>query len=138
MYSTNIKRGLFILANSEYKLEDIRNIADEDIPTKKISPTPNRRRSKPFIKGPIDLEWISKVALLPGKSLNVGLALMYLSGLTKNTEDLRLPQKHLKYFNVTRKSANRVLSLMEEEGLVEIERSQGRKHRVTIVGGGDK
>ena len=138
MYSTNIKRGLFILANSEYKLEDIRNIADEDIPTKKISPTPNRRRSKPFIKGPIDLEWISKVALLPGKSLNVGLALMYLSGLTKNTEDLRLPQKHLKYFNVTRKSANRVLSLMEEEGLVEIERSQGRKHRVTIIGGGDK
>jgi hypothetical protein len=126
------------LINNEHRLEDIRNLADEDIPTKKISPAPTRRRSKPFIRGPIDLEWISRVAIIPGKSLNVGLALVYLSGLTKNTEDLRLSQKHLKYFNVTRKSANRVLSLMEEEGLVEIERSQGRKHRVTIIGGGDK
>ncbi len=121
------------MANSEYKLEDIRNIADEDIPTKKISSTPNRRRSKPFIKGPIDLEWISRVALIPGKSLNVGLALMYLSGLTKSTDDLRLSQKHLNHFNITRKSANRVLGLMEDQGLVEIERAQGRKHRVKII-----
>ncbi len=126
------------MTNSEYKLEDLGDLADEDIPTRKISLVPTRRRSKPFIKGPIDLEWMSRVALLPGKSLNVGLALMYLSGLKKSNEDLRLSQKHLKCFNVTGKAANRVLDLMEQDGLVEIERSQGRKHRVSIIVRGNK
>ncbi len=128
-----LKRGLFRLTNNDYKINDLSNISDVDIPTRKISPAPTRRRSKPFIKGPIDLEWISRVAHLPGKAPNVGLVLIYLSGLTKSTEDLRLSQKHLKSFNVTRKAANRVLNFMEEAGLVKIERVQGRKHRVTII-----
>ena len=136
----NIKRGgVFLLSINEHEKEILLNVADEDIPTKKISPAnTKKKRTKPFIKGPIDLDWISRVATLSGKSLNVGLALMYLKGLTKSAEDLRLTQKHLKLFNVTRKAANRVLNLMEEAGLIKIKKVQGRKHRIDIVEGDDQ
>ena len=138
LYSTNIKERIFILTIKNNEIEDLISVADEDIPTKKIPSAYTKKRTKPFIKGPIDLEWISRVALLPGKSLNVGLALMYLKGLTKSGEDLRLSLKHLKYFNVSRKTTNKVLDLMRKAGLVKIKKSQGRKHRIDIIDGEDK
>ena len=118
-------------------LEEISNlkyIADEVIPVRKVSATkPLKKLTKPFIKGPIDLGWISKVALLPGKALNVGLALMYLKGLTKSDEDLKLTDKHFRTFNMTRKSAYNALALMEGAGLIEVKREQGRKNRIKII-----
>ena len=117
----------------DYKLRDLRNMPDEDIPTKKVSSSPKVQITKPFIKGPIDLSWLSAVSHLPGKALNVGLALIYLSGLVKSKDDLCLTTKHFKTFNVSRKAASRALNNMEEVGLVKITRAKGRKHRVTII-----
>ena len=119
---------------NKYELDDLKYLADEDIPTRKISVYSYKtRRPKPFIKGPVDLEWISKASHLPGKALNIGLALMYVSGLTNSIEDLKLSPKHLETFNVAGKTAARILNLMEEHGLVEIKRAKGRKHRITII-----
>jgi len=116
------------------EMAGFRHTADEDIPIKKVSSTkPFKKRTRPFIKGPIDLDWISQVALLPGKALNVGLALMYLRGLTKSNEDLKLADKHFKTFNISRKAVSSALALMEEVGLVKVERVQGRKNRITII-----
>ncbi len=122
------------MINGVEEIADLRNIADEDIPVKRVSTNkPYKKRNKPFIKGPIDLDWISQVALLPGKALNVGLALMYLRGLTKSNEDLKLADKHFKTFNISRKAVSSALALMEEVGLVKVERVQGRKNRITII-----
>ncbi len=116
------------------EMAGFRHTADEDIPIKKVSSIkPFKKRTRPFIKGPIDLDWISKVALLPGKTLNVGLALMYLAGLTKSKEDLKLTDKHFKTFNISRKAVSSALALMEEVGLVKVERVQGRKNLITII-----
>ena len=42
-----------------------------------------RGATAPFIKGPIPLAWMMAAAMLPGKSLHVGLVLWYLAGLKK-------------------------------------------------------
>lgn len=39
-------------------------------------------QTEPFIKGPINLEWISKANALPGKAGPIGLGMWYLAGLT--------------------------------------------------------
>ena len=53
-----------------------------------------RDASPPFIKGPIPLAWMKAVAMLPGKSLHVGLALWYLAGVKKTkTVTLRMFMK---------------------------------------------
>lgn len=115
-------------------MTDLKYIADENIPVKRV-PTvkPLNKRTKHFVKGPINIEWISKVTLLPGKALNVGIALMYLKGLTKSDENLMLTDKIFKTFNVSRKSVYKVLALMEKAGLIQVERTQGRKNRIKII-----
>ena len=39
--------------------------------------------SVPFIRGPIPLAWLNVAARLPGKTLNVGLAIWWLAGMSK-------------------------------------------------------
>ena len=74
-----------------------------------------RNAPAPFIKGPIPLAWITAAAMLPGKSLQVGLALWYLAGL-KKTKTVPLGNL-LPKFGVDRKSKGRCLKLMERAGL---------------------
>ena len=40
-----------------------------------------RPKGQPFLKGPIQISWLEKAARLPGKSLNVALAIHWLSGM---------------------------------------------------------
>ncbi len=116
-------------------LPDLRNLPDDQIPSKKITPakTGKLKGGRTFIKGPIDLEWISKAAHLPGKAINVALALSWLSGLNKSKEGLKLTNKVYESFNVSRPTAHKALNSLEDAGLVKVERGPGRKNRVTIL-----
>jgi hypothetical protein len=91
----------------------------------------HERVSERFIV-PTPLEWISTAAKLPGKSLHVGQALWYFSGLRK-TQAVKLPKKVLSLFGVSRHAYNNCLSIMEAVGLVKVERRAGKGHLVTII-----
>ena len=39
----------------------------------------------PFLKGPIPMAWLNAAAKLPGKTLNVGIAIWWLAGMSKTT-----------------------------------------------------
>ena len=110
-------------------------LADNQIPCRKITPTGTRKlkRSRPFIKGPLDLEWISAASHLPGKAINVALALMWLSGLNKCKDDLKLTKTAYNLFNISRPTANKALKNLENAGLIKVERKVGRKNRITIL-----
>ena len=84
-----------------------------------------------FIKGPIPLPWITKAACLPGKTLQVGIALWYLAGLTKN-HVVRLSSKVPKQLGVSRNAKSEALRRLEAAGLVSIEQLPGRAPQVTL------
>jgi hypothetical protein len=85
-----------------------------------------------FIKGPIPLEWVLMVAKLPCRSVNIGLALWYLAGLNKSRQ-VSLTHKTLQEFNVSPKTAGRLLKRMQSAGLVEVVQKPGCSPVVTIT-----
>jgi hypothetical protein len=85
-----------------------------------------------FLRGPIPWNWLSGAALLPGKSLQVGLAVWHLAGL-KTAMTVELSRVPLKSLNVTRQAGYRGLKALENAGLIKAERRKGRKTRVTIL-----
>lgn len=93
---------------------------------------PKKVKYKRFVRGPIPLEWLSRVASLSDKSLHVGIALWYLRYLT-NSITVKLSHETLKIFNVSRWTARRSLDSMEEEGLVTVDSHCGRSPVVTII-----
>lgn len=50
------------------------------------SAKPSTLMKVPILKGPIPLPWLMTTACLPGKTLEVGIALWFLSGVKKNYE----------------------------------------------------
>jgi hypothetical protein len=52
-----------------------------------------------FLRGPIPLEWLVKAAALPGKTLNVAIALWWLYGMAKG-QPFKLTRRSLKYLSV--------------------------------------
>ena len=116
------------------EINDLKYVPDSQIPYKKIPPRkPPVPRKKPFIKGPIDLEWISAAASLPGKALHVALALMWVSGLKKSKVDLKLTRQAYERFHVSRKTVASNLHVLEKAGLIRVTRSTGKKSLVTIL-----
>jgi len=91
-----------------------------------------QRQTKPFVRGPIPLDWLTCVAGLSAKSLHVGIVLYYLAGLTNSTTVL-VSYKVMNAFHVTRWTVRRNLLLMEGAGLIRVERHCGRSPRVTIM-----
>jgi hypothetical protein len=85
-----------------------------------------------FLKGPIPLNWISKSASLPGKTLHVGIALWFLSGLNRSLT-VRLSGIILRLLGVHRHSSYRALIHLEKAGLVSVVRHSGRNPIVTLL-----
>lgn len=123
------------MGDSIENIDDYRYDPDKDKPCRRVTPSkPVRsKRQYPFICGPIDLDWISKAAHLPGKTINVALALMYLSGLNKSKDDLKLTRKIYDHFNISRSAVYGALENMEREGLIEVKKAPGRKNLITIL-----
>ena len=96
------------------------------------SPSPERKRPRRFLKGPVPLAWLQIASKASGKALHVGVALWYLSGLNRS-KTVRLTRSVLQPFGVLRDSARRGLTQLENAGLVSAERRAGRSPRVTIL-----
>lgn len=87
-----------------------------------------------FLRGPIPLDWLGSAASLPGKTLNVGIALWWLHGMAKG-KPFKLTQKALQTLNVERDAASAALVRLELAGLIQVMRKPGQRPTVSMVAG---
>jgi hypothetical protein len=106
----------------------------EKLPNEVNSPSakPSTLMKVLFLKGPIPLPWLMTTACLPGKTLEVGIALWFLSGVKKNYEVV-LSNKLLSEFGVNRYAKHRALRAMEEASLISVFQKHGRSPVITIL-----
>mgnify|MGYP002526675275 CR=1 FL=1 len=89
------------------------------------------RRQGEFLCGPIPLPWLIPAAALPGKALAVGVALWFKAGVSR-THTVPASGSLLRRFGVGSGARARGLRLLENAGLIEVERHVGRCPVVTI------
>lgn len=88
--------------------------------------------SVPFLKGHIPMAWLNAAAKLPGKTLNVGIAIWWLAGMSKNTS-FKITGRALEELGVSRDAASDALKRLEAHGLILVKRSPGQRPTVQIV-----
>lgn len=93
---------------------------------------PSCELSDEFIQRPIPMVWISQVAKLPGKTINVAIALWWVHCISGGGE-INLTRKALTLLNVNRETANDALERMERAGLIDVVRNVGMRHKVLIL-----
>jgi DNA-binding MarR family transcriptional regulator len=86
-----------------------------------------------FLKGPLPLPWLLSAADLPGKTLHVGLALWYRSGVHQSRARLAMSNELAAEFGADRYAKKRALIQLERAGLVKVEQSGKRAPRVTLL-----
>lgn len=84
-----------------------------------------------FLKGPILLEPLATASCLPGKALAVYITLRHRCDLEGKTT-VSLPAALLSKFGVDRDAKARALRVLEEAGLILVERAAGRAARITL------
>ncbi len=88
--------------------------------------------SAPFLKGPIPMAWLNEAAKLPGKALNLGIAIWWLAGMAKSNT-FKLTAKALDQLDVSRDAASSGLKRLEAQGLIRVQRSPGQRPTVEIL-----
>ena len=86
----------------------------------------------PFLKGPIPMAWLNEAAKLPGKTLNLGLAIWWLAGMAK-TKTFKLTGKALDQLDISRDAAADALKRLEGRGLIRVQRAPGQRPTVEIL-----
>ncbi|GAB6057280.1 hypothetical protein [Desulfonatronum parangueonense] len=89
------------------------------------------KRNKEFL-APIPLEWVTRAAVLPGKALQVALAIRHQSALEKRLM-ISLGNVLLKRMGVNKDAKRRALAALEQEGLITVCQKNGAKPTVTII-----
>src|SRR6187399_3094149 len=79
------------------------------------------RASPQFLKGPVPLPWLQRAANLPGRTLDLAIALWYRIGVEK-TLTVTLTNVLLKEFGVDASAKARALVQLEQAGLVRVQR----------------
>jgi hypothetical protein len=90
-----------------------------------------KRQSTRYLR-PVPLVWLQAAARLPGRALQVGLALWYLVGVTKSTT-VRLSSVRLVGFGVDRSAKRRALTALAGAGLIALDQAPGRNPVVTVI-----
>lgn len=89
---------------------------------------------RPFIKGPIYVDWLQKAFGVNGKAAHVALAIHYLHGMSRNKQKpLKLTHKVMGMFGVTRQAANRVLRDFEMRDLIQLTMKPGCSPGITLL-----
>jgi len=85
-----------------------------------------------FLRGPIPLDWLSVAAHLPGKTINLALAVWWRYGMSKS-RPFKLSQTALRQFNVERDAERAGLARLEQEGLIKVDRKPGQRPYIEIL-----
>lgn len=113
-------------------------IDDKSIPVKRVRLNSSSGQlldapiSTPFLKGPIPMLWLSAAASLPGKTLNLGIAIWWLAGMAK-TKTFKLTGKALMNFGISKDAASDALKRLEAHGLIRAYRAPGQRTTVEIL-----
>jgi CRP-like cAMP-binding protein len=113
-------------------------IDDKSIPVRRVRQDSSTGKyidaplSVPFLKGPIPMAWLNAAAKLPGKTLNLGIAIWWLAGMAK-TKTFKLTGKALGQLGVSRDAASSALKRLEARGLIRVQRSPGQRPTVEIL-----
>jgi hypothetical protein len=91
-----------------------------------------QKNRAPFLKGPIPLNWLSAAAALPGKTLNVALAVRWVADMSKGGE-VHVTKAALQYFGLSEDAYRDGLRRLEVAGLVAVTRKGGQRARVRIL-----
>ena len=85
-----------------------------------------------FVKGPISLDWLAEVSLLPGKCLNVAMAIQWLAGMSGG-RPVKLTKRAEASFNVSSDTSRECLNRLEAAGLIQLTRSPGKRPLIDVV-----
>jgi hypothetical protein len=85
--------------------------------------------TKPFLKGPIPMDWLEHAARLPGKALNLALALRWLVDMNGG-KPTKLTAKALVLLNVSEDACSDGLRRLETAGLITVTRQPGQRPTV--------
>lgn len=91
-----------------------------------------RPPTEKFIKGPIPLAWMRTAHGLGGKAGAVGLALWFLAGVQKS-RTVHMTGEVAEIAACNRKTVYNALALLEQAGLVKLDKAPGRRPRVTLL-----
>ena len=93
-----------------------------------------QRQGNLFLKGPIPLVWLQKAASLPGKALEVALAIQVMRGLSGRNTDIAVTDKLVQRIAVMdRNTRYRAVCALEKGGLIRVVRQRGKAPRVAIL-----
>ena len=113
-------------------------IDDKSIPVKRVRLDSSTGKyigaplTVPFLKGPIPMAWLNEAAKLPGKAINLGLAIWWLDGMAK-TKTFKLTGKALDQLDISRDAAADALKRLEGRGLIRVQRAPGQRPTVEIL-----
>jgi hypothetical protein len=113
-------------------------VDDKSIPVKRVRHDSSTGKymdaplTTPFLKGPIPMAWLNEAAKLPGKALNLGIAIWWLAGMAK-TNTFKLTGKALDQLDVSRDAASSGLKRLEAQGLIRVQRAAGQRPTVEIL-----
>jgi hypothetical protein len=96
------------------------------------SKPPRPKLGAKFLRGPVPLEWLSRAAALPGRSLHVAVAVWFMAGLRKSRTVPVSNVTGLK-FGLDRNAKYRAREWLENAKLISVERQVGRAPIVTIL-----
>jgi hypothetical protein len=94
-----------------------------------LTPAPKKEL---FLRGPVPLDWLAVAAKLPGKTINVAIALWWRNGMA-NGKPFKLTRMALTALNVERDAERQGLARLELAGLVEVERKPGQRPSISIL-----
>jgi len=78
------------------------------------------------------MPWLGKAAALPGKTLNLALALWWRHGMAKG-RPFKLTRMALRLVQVQRDAAGLGLARLEQAGLIQVQRSPGQRPTISIL-----
>ena len=113
-------------------------IDDKSIPVKRVRLDSSTGKyigaplTGPFLKGPIPMAWLNEAAKLPGKAINLGIAIWWLAGMAQ-TKTFKLTGKALAQLGVSRDAAADALKRLEGRGLIRVQRAPGQRPTVEIL-----
>ena len=123
--TTRLNTALGKVGTSE-PVQEVRLTFDRHSGT--LVPTPSKKR---FIAS-IPFDWIQGAAALPGKTVQVALALCFLKGV-KQSVTFKVTQEALALTSCSRQAYYQALNNLEQAGLIKVERSAGRRAEVTLL-----
>lgn len=94
--------------------------------------TPLRMRA-PSPELTVQMDWIARAAVLPGKALHVAMAIARAASVG-GTGDIVLGAHALDRFGVSRDAAYAALAQLAKAGLISADRCRGRRARISLKG----